>query len=73
MDKKVFLVTIKENEKLTSFYEAYSSLEKAVAALRKAAKQKDVKLVETELKNEFKVYRDKVFVHTLRIIDVWVR
>ena len=71
---KVYLVTIKENGKLASFYEAYDSFDKAVNNLRKKCKEWNRQIRETEMKNEFKVYTNAGdFVHTLRIVDVWVR
>ena len=74
MNKKVFLVTIKETGKLASFYEAYDSFEKAVKKLHKESKEWNRQIRETDLRNEFKVYTNAGdYVHTLRIIDVWVR
>jgi hypothetical protein len=71
---KVYLVTIKENGKLASFYEAYDSFDKAVNKLRKECKEWNRQIRETEMKNEFKVYTNAGdYVHTLRIVDVWVR
>jgi len=72
--EKVYLVTIKENGKLASFYEAYDSFDKAVNKLRNECKEWNRQIRETERKNEFKVYTNAGdFVHTLRIVDVWVR
>ena len=74
MDKKVYVITIKESGKLTSFYEAYSTFEKAVKHLKTTCRQFNRQLRETELKNTFKVYTDAGdFVHTLQIIDLWLR
>ena len=74
MAQKVYLITIKESGKLASFYEAYSSLEKAVKHLKETAKQFNRKLVETTLRNEYKVFTEAgEYVHTLRIVDVWLR
>lgn len=74
MAQKIYLITIKESEKLASFYEAYDSFEKAVSHIKDGCKQFNRYLEPTDLKNEFKVITNSGdFCHTLRIIDVWVR
>jgi hypothetical protein len=74
MAQKIYLITIKESEKLASFYEAYDSFEKAVSHIKNGSELFNRHLEETELKNEFKVVTNSGdFLHTLRIIDVWLR
>jgi hypothetical protein len=74
MTEKVYLITVKETEKLASFYEAYDLFDKAEKQIRKESKEWNRQIRETELKNEFKVYTNAGdYIHTLRIVDVWVR
>lgn len=70
---KVFISTIKETGKLASIYEVFDSFEKAVKQLKKGAQECNRQLRETDLRNEFRVYTaEGAFIHTIRIIDVWV-
>ena len=72
--EKVYLVTIKENGKLASFHEVYSSFSKALVEIQCICDAYGFQIQKTELKNEFKVYTNAgEYVHTLQIIDVWVR
>lgn len=74
MDKKVYVITIKESGKLTSYYEAYDTFDKAVKRLKTTCKKFDRQLRETELRNEFRVYTSAGdFIHTLKIVDLWLR
>jgi hypothetical protein len=74
MDKKIYIITIKESGKLASIDEAYSTLDNAVKRIKNTCKPNGYQLRETELKNEFQLYTHaEEFVHTLRIVDLWVR
>ncbi|GEM_PF-3663254 len=70
---KVFISTIKETGKLASIYEVFDSFEKAVKSLKNGAEQCSRIIRETDMRNEFRVYTaEGAFIHTIRIIDVWV-
>jgi len=75
MGKKVFIIEIKESNTLVSTFEAYDSFKKAKGSIFEAAKRYfDRKVLETSLKNEFEVVQeDGTHIHTLRIIDLWLR
>ena len=72
MAKKVFLITIKETGKLTSNFEAYLSLEKAVKEIQCVCDAYGFQMQKTELRNEFQIYSGGCYRHTLQIIDLWV-
>lgn len=70
---KVFISTIKETGKLASLYEVFDSFLKAVNSMKNGAKQCNRIIRETDMRNEFRVYTaEGDFIHTIRIIDVWV-
>lgn len=74
MNTKVYVITVKENEQLASTYEAYGSFENAVKHIKTACKEYFREIRDTERKNEFEVYTDSgEFIHTLRIVDLWLR
>ena len=74
MGKKVFIIAVKETNLLCSTYEAYDSFEKAKKSIFESAKKfPDRKVLETSRKNEFDIVdKDCIYVHTLRIIDLWL-
>ena len=73
MEKKVYVIIVKESEKLTNNYEAFDTFEKAVKRIKSASKKVHYELRETDMKNEFGLYSDTGdFVHTLQIVDLWV-
>lgn len=75
MDKKVYIIAIKESRLLCSTFECYGSFELAKQSIYKSAKDfPDRKVVETNLKNEFDIVdKNCLHVHTLKIIDLWLR
>ena len=75
MGKKVFIIAVKETNLLCSTYEAYDSFEKAKKSIFESAKNyPDRKVLETNRKNEFDIVdKDCIYVHTLRIVDLWLR
>ena len=75
MDKKIFIIAVKESRLLCSTFEAYDSFEKAKKSIYDSAKNyPDRKVMETNLKNEFDIIdKDCIHVHTLRIVDLWLR
>ena len=75
MNKKVFIIAVKETNLLCSTFECYDSFEKAKASIYKSAKNfPDRKVLETNQKNEFEIVDyDYIYVHTLKIIDLWLR
>ena len=75
MAKKIYIIAIKENNLLCSTYEAYDSFEKAKKSIFDSAnKFPDRKVMETNLKNQFEIVDcDCIHIHTLKIIDLWLR
>ena len=75
MDKKVYIIAIKESRLLCSTFECYATFELAKQSIYKSAKDfPDRKVVETHLRNEFDIVdKDCLHVHTLKIIDLWLR
>lgn len=75
MDKKVFIIAIKENNLLCSTFECYDSFELAKESIYRSAKNfPGRKVRETNMKNEFDIVdKDLIHVHTLKIIDLWLR
>ena len=75
MDEKVYIIAIKETNLLCSIFECYKSFELAKKSIYRAAKNyPDRKVLETERKNEFDIVdKDNIHVHTLKIIDLWLR
>lgn len=76
MGKKVYLIVIKGKETLCSTFEAYDSFEKAEKHIMDSAKNyPNRKAVKSELmKNEFDIIEgENIYIHTLKIIDVWLR
>jgi hypothetical protein len=75
MDKKVFIIAVKETNLLCSTFECYDSFEKAKQSIYRSAKNfPDRKVLETNLKNEFEIVdKDCIHIHTLKIIDLWLR
>ena len=74
MAKKVYIITIKENDKLASFCDAYESFEKAKNYIQKLCAKNNIKMVETDMRNEFKIFNENdEYIHTLTIIDLWLR
>ncbi len=76
MDKKVYLIVIKEREILCSTFEAYDSFEKAEERIMRSVKNfPNRKAVKSKvMKNEFDIIDDEnIYIHTLKIIDVWLR
>jgi hypothetical protein len=75
MDKKVYIIAIKESNLLCSTFECYDSFELAKKSIYRAAKNyPDRKVLETNMKNEFDIVdKDCIHIHTLKIIDLWLR
>ena len=75
MDKKVYIIAIKESKLLCSTFECYESFELAKKSIYNSAKNfPNRKILETNLKNEFDIVDNNcVHVHTLKIIDLWLR
>lgn len=75
MDKKVYIIAIKESNLLCSTFEAYDSFEKAKKHIFESSKKyPDRKVLETNMKNEFDIVdKDCIYIHTLKIIDLWLR
>ncbi len=75
MGKKVFIIAVKETNLLCSTFAAYDSFEKAKKSIFESAKNyPDRKVLETNRKNEFDIVdKDCIYVHTLRIVDLWLR
>lgn len=75
MAKKVFIIAVKESNLLCSTFAAYDSFEKAKKSIYESAKKfPNRKILETSLKNEFEIVdNDCIHVHTLKIIDLWLR
>ncbi len=75
MDKKVYIIAIKESNLLCSIFECYDSFELAKESIYRAAKNyPDRKVLETNIKNEFDIVdKDLIYVHTLKIVDLWLR
>ena len=75
MDKKVYIIAIKESNLLCSTFECYDSFELAKKSIYRAAKNySDRKVLETNVKNEFDIVdKDLIYVHTLKIVDLWLR
>ena len=75
MAKKIFIIAVKETNLLCSIYEAYDSFEKAKKSIYDSAKKfPDRKILETNLKNEFDIVDSNcIHIHTLKIIDLWLR
>lgn len=75
MGKKVFIIAVKETNLLCSTFAAYDSFEKAKKSIFESAKNyPDRKVLKTNRKNEFDIVdKDCIYVHTLRIIDLWLR
>jgi hypothetical protein len=75
MDKKVYIIAIKENDLLCSLFECYDSFELAKKSIYRSAKNyPNRKVLETNMKNEFDIVdNDCIHIHTLKIIDLWLR
>lgn len=75
MAKKIFIIAIKESNLLCSTYEAYDSFEKAKKSIYDSAKNfPNRQVLETNLKNQFEIVDcDCIHIHTLKIIDLWLR
>lgn len=75
MDKKVYIIAIKESNLLCSTFECYDSFELAKKSIYRSAKNfPDRKVLETNKKNEFDIVdKDLIYVHTLKIVDLWLR
>lgn len=75
MDKKVFIIAVKENSLLCSLFECYDSFELAKKSIYRAAKNyPNRKVLETNMKNEFDIVDNEcIHVQTLKIIDLWLR
>lgn len=73
--KKVYVIAIKESELLCSTFECYDSFELAKGSIYKSVKAfPNRKILETNLRNEFDIVDNNcVHVHTLKIIDLWLR
>lgn len=74
--KKVYLIIIKETGALASHYEAYKSFESARKDIYECLKDNgdERELRKTKLENEFEVWdKQGNRIHTLQIIDLWVR
>ena len=74
MEKKVYVIIIKETHTLTSLYECYDSFKKAVEFIMSCVgNYPNRKLLKTDLKNEFEVTDENGgHIHTLQIVDLWV-
>jgi hypothetical protein len=68
---KVYVIVIKGTGVLTSRYECYDSLEKAKGSLTKS-RPDNCELRSTDLRNEFEVWKNGSYLHTLQIVDLWV-
>ena len=75
MDKKVYIIAIKESDILCSTFECYDSFELAKKSIYRSAKNfPNRKVLETNRKNEFEIVdNDLIYVHTLKIVDLWLR
>lgn len=68
---KIYVVTIKESGKLASYYQAWKKFPDAVSFIKKTCLEFNFDYRETELKNEFRIYRNSgEYLHTLRIVDL---
>ena len=74
MDKKVYIIAVKETNLLCSTFECYASFELAKKSIFDSAKAfPDGKVMVTNMKNEFDIVRNGHYVHTLKIVDLWLR
>lgn len=71
MSEKIYAIVIKETGVLTSRYECYDTFDKAKSFINEH-RPYNCELRETELKNEFEVWKEGNYLHTLQIIDLWV-
>lgn len=71
MAEKIYLIAIKDTGALTSRYECYDTFDKALRFI-KEHRPYNYEVRETELKNEFEVWKEGNYLHTLQIIDLWV-
>lgn len=76
MAQKVYLIVVKGDNKVSMGFDAYESFEKAEKHIYETAKKfPDRKVKKSEvMRNEFDVYDiDLNYLHTLEIIDGWLR